>query len=993
MGAGREAQVRLRLLGADRGVRGKGGQPLPGRINYLKGADPAAWRTGLSAYRTVSYPRIYPGIDLVYHGRQGMLEYDFQVAPGADPGRIRLSAGGGEPPRLRSDGALCIRTPLGEVVQRPPVAYQPGGGTPKPVDVRYVVNRTTAGEAHVSFRLGAYDRSAPLVIDPVLVYSHYLGGNGADTGQGVVLDPDGNAYVIGTTTSTDLVPRAGVQAERGGAADIFVMKLDPTGEKLIYATYLGGSSQDTGAGIALDAYRRAYFTGSTASRDFPVSPRSRPFGAELRGDRDAFVCRLSTDGSRLEYSFFYGGDRSDAGTGIGLDGAGNPHVSGYTESPDLLESPLKPELTSHQPRLNGARDGFAVRFDRDADRVTYATYLGAGGIDAASAIAVSSGGDAYVAINSGETRGTRTPKTGTGGSQDIRVVRLSPSGVSTYETLIGSSAYDEARAIALGKGEIVYLAGFTQSARFPENVPTGINPGPEPDDAFLCRLYPSGSKDTTVGRFVMSGNDHINALAVDGLGYVYLAGDTTSDTFSQEHSLHSYRGGTDAFVARVPAEETALSYSTLLGGSGEDSAHAIAVDKLGHAVVTGSTTSLDFPTAGAAPRPPGQDQEAFVTRLPVLQAGPEAPRELMAAQTTYASIDLTWIDQSNDEDGFEVERRSVSGNEPGPFQQLAKLPPNTARYSDTRLVSGTKYEYRVRALNSHGVSAYSLSKPLVAQTLPAPTGLIVGRDGGDPLLKWRYESDDEESFEVQRKSLDDTSGFVKVGTAPKSSEPEVMYRDKGAGTGPFLYRVRAVGSHGPSEFSNLASGPLQPASQTVTEVTFREIQEASVEVHWLAVGGDKLGYEVWRKQAATDPAVRVALVDSGTLSFPDKQLLPDTEYRYQVIILGPDGKRGATPRDAVVKTSVLIPPSNLQVTGTAVKARLRWINNSKAAALYEVERKQAGETMFSLIARLAPNRNSFEDRTVANTDYEYRVRAIRGDKPSVFSNTFHYKSP
>jgi photosystem II stability/assembly factor-like uncharacterized protein len=321
------AVLRMKLSGARRAARVSGEGQSDGRVNYLIGDDPAKWRTNVATYSAVRYAEVYPGVDLVYYGSQQQLEYDFHIAPHADPRQIKIRFEGATEVKIDADGQLLLRAGANFVTQRKPVVYQLIGGARHEVAGRYAVN----ARREVGFKLGAYDHSLPLVIDPVLSYATYLGGSSTDQANGVAIDSAGNAYIVGQTNSTNFPVAGALQPTRGGTfRDVFVTKLNPTGTALVYSTYLGGSSSELGYGIAVDSAGNAYVTGYTFSADFPHTAGA--YQQSKVGDNDAFVAKLNASGNALVYSTFLGGNNTEAGYGIGVDAAGNAYVAGATYS-------------------------------------------------------------------------------------------------------------------------------------------------------------------------------------------------------------------------------------------------------------------------------------------------------------------------------------------------------------------------------------------------------------------------------------------------------------------------------------------------------------------------------------------------------------------------------------------------------------------------------------------------------------------------------------
>ncbi len=342
--------LRMRLVGANPAPQISGREVLPGKVNYLKGQDPAHWHTEIPTYAKVAYAQVYPGIDLVYYGNQRQLEYDFVLAPGADPHTPTLSFEGADRLEIDTRGELVLHTAGGDLRMHKPLIYQEVEGVRQPIAGGYV----RKNERQVGVEIAGYDRARPLVIDPVLVYSTYLGGNGFDGGIGIAVDDSGQAYVTGATTSTDFPTRNPLQpALRGGFQDAFVTKLNRAGSKLVYSTYLGGTDDENTTATAEDRFGQAYVTGFTQSTDFPTQDPLQP--ALSGGFADAFVAKLNRTGSKLVYTTYLGGTGDDFGRGIAVDPSGHAYVTGDTNSTDFpTQDPL-------QPASGGDFDAFVTK--------------------------------------------------------------------------------------------------------------------------------------------------------------------------------------------------------------------------------------------------------------------------------------------------------------------------------------------------------------------------------------------------------------------------------------------------------------------------------------------------------------------------------------------------------------------------------------------------------------------------------------------------------
>jgi uncharacterized repeat protein (TIGR01451 family) len=580
------AVLRMKLLGANRAATMVGLDLLPGKTNYFIGNDPKKWRRGVAEYARVEYRGVYPGISLVYYGNQGQLEHDFVVAPGAGPRKIRLGFEGARKLRLDANGNLVLTTGEGEVTLRAPLIYQEVDGVRRPVGGQYVLK----GKRRVGFEVDHYDRLRPLVIDPVLVYSTYLGGNGNDLGNGIAVDASGSAYVTGYTIATDF-PTMGANQMDQASYDAFVTKLDPSGASLVYSTYLGGNSNDYGLGIAVDTSGSAYVTGSTDSTDFPT------IGAYQtdQGTTDAFVTKLDPSGASLAYSTYLGGNGDDLGDGIAVDASGSAYVTGYTLSPNF------PTVGAYQTaQASHFHDVFVTKLDPSGASLAYSTYLGGSDSEFGYGIAVDASASAYV---TGYTGSTDFPTMGAyqtdKGGPDVFVTKLSPSGASLgYSTYLGGDSDDLGYGIAVDASGSAYVTGYTQSADFPTIGAYQTNQAFT--DVFVTKLDPSGASLAYSTYLGGNGDDLGNGIAVDASRSAYVTGYTDSTDFPAVGAYQTGQALGDVFVTKLDPSGASLTYSTYLGGKGTDVGNGIAVDASGDAYVTGYTNSAPFPTTPGA---------------------------------------------------------------------------------------------------------------------------------------------------------------------------------------------------------------------------------------------------------------------------------------------------------------------------------------------------------------------------------------------------------
>jgi len=644
--------VKMEFLGAAANPKISGESPLSGKVNYFVGNDKSKWMANVPTYGKVRYEGVYPGIDLVHYGTQdGQLEYDFVVAPGANPDRISLGISGGKL-TLDADGSLVLIAPVedGDVKQVAPEVqvvrwgkpriYQEIGGRRVSVEGGYKMKRPLMnGPQVVSFQIAAYDRSRPLIIDP-LVYSTYLGGQDGDSGQDIAVDASGAAYVTGWTTSPDFPvlgaydPYCGTDIDHTcnwgnpnggiGVSDIFVTKISATGNAILYSTFLGGSGGDYGYGIAVDSTGAAYVTGSTASPDFPTTSGaydSTYNSATSSGTNDAFVAKISAAGSSLVYSTYLGssGDNlynngDDFGYGIAVDSAGNIYVTGETSFSDF------PTKSGADMTHNGWRDAFVTKISV-TNGLLYSTYLGGTHNDAGTGIAVNGAGEIYVA---GSTASPNFPTTsvaydkicgidGACHNADVFVTKISAAGSIVYSTYLGGSSDDELTSggnIVIDSVGAAYVTGYTGSFDFPATLgayDTTHNGG---YDVFVTKIAADG-KTLKYATYIGGYSDDYGAgIAVDAFGTAYVTGWTASPSFPTTSGAYdtTFNGGADAFVAKISAAGDALLSSTYLGGSSfnvcgydiHDQATGIVIDGAGAAYVVGSTCSLDFPTTPGA---------------------------------------------------------------------------------------------------------------------------------------------------------------------------------------------------------------------------------------------------------------------------------------------------------------------------------------------------------------------------------------------------------
>jgi hypothetical protein len=603
-----EAQpVHMELLGSQAARLGAAEERLSSVGRVYRGADPARWLTEIPLYGRVRYAQVYPGVDLLYQGRQDReIEFSFALAPGADPAAIRLRFGGVRRVWIDTRGRLALETPSGTLRYRRPVAYQESGGSRRLVAASY---RLSGGV--VGFRLGPYRREDRLVIDPVLSFSSLLGGTQFDAIYAAAGDSAGNTYLTGTTFSSDFpLGPGGVRSSRSNR-DVFITKIayGAGGASVVYTTILRSSGNDAGNGIAVDAAGNVFVAG-VAGAGFPVTSGAaqRTFG----GLQDAFIVRLDASGS-LAYSTYLGGGGSDTATGIALDYAGNAYVSGYTTSVQFPTTPGAPQTSFH-----GGTDAFLAKYSA-AGSLLYSTLLGGSGTDLARSVAVTPSGRPCIAgyTDSADLPVQNALQPVKAGQGDALVACLSPGGSTwDYVTYLGGRGPDDAYAIAESASGNAYVTGATYSDDFPVTAGAFQTVRRGDYDAYVVKLAPTGNArvySTLVGG---SGSDTGMALAVDFSGQVWGAGATSSLDLPVRNAWQAAnQGGLDGFVFRLSVDGKSLLDLSYLGGAADDQVSGLVIQGFGAVLVCGSSLSSDFPaTAGALPAP-AASYNGFFSRI------------------------------------------------------------------------------------------------------------------------------------------------------------------------------------------------------------------------------------------------------------------------------------------------------------------------------------------------------------------------------------------
>jgi chitodextrinase len=607
------AVVRMHMVGANSNAELAASDKLPGQTNYYIGNDPKKWQSGVSHYGRVTYKNIYPGIDMAFHGQQRQVEFDFIVAPGANPKPIELGLAGEHRLGRDASGNLLLSTSAGDLVLRKPVAYQDGDGHRQIVDATFVVN----SKSEVRFALGPYDHSRELVIDPALSYATYLGGGIEDEALAIAVDGSGSAYVAGQTNSLNFPSPGGTVSSLGGF-DAFVTKLSPSGSSLVYTTLLGGTGNDVALGIAVNS-TGAYVTGNTDSPGFPLLVT-----IGTRALQDVFVVKLDSTGNPVQRTII-AGTGNDYGNAIAVDSLGNTYIGGVTDSTDF---PTKLPL---QPASAGLHDGFVAELSADGTALVYSTYLGGSGDDQVSGIALDGANNAYVSgiTNSGDFHHTTGAfQTSLAGVQNGFVSEVKADGSALlYSTFLGGSGTDAAHAIAVDSAGEAYVTGSTDSSDFPTlSAAQGTLKGAT--DVFITKVKADGSGLLFSTYYGGTLDESGTGIALDAFNDVYVTGRTLSGDFPVSGAplgQIGLSGTSDAFIAEL-SNTGFVVYSSYLGGTGNENSlgglttqpaiGGIAVDSTSNAYFAGATDSADFPvTASAFQNTYATNTDAFVAKV------------------------------------------------------------------------------------------------------------------------------------------------------------------------------------------------------------------------------------------------------------------------------------------------------------------------------------------------------------------------------------------
>jgi len=972
--------LRMKLDGANPQPRVSGAAKLPGISNYLIG-DQKNWRSEIPTFGRVQYQAVYPGVDMVCYGKQRQVEYDFIVAPGADPKQIRLAFTGAKSVSVDAAGDLLLRLPGGVVRQHRPVVYQTVNGARKEVAGKYVLLPSKkAGARKVGFELAAYDASRPLVIDPIISYSTFLGGSGDDQGNAVAVDAFGNTYVTGSTVSANYPLVGPIPVDpfftRGTSLDVFITKINAAGTAILYSSVLGGSYHEVGLGVAVDVAGKAYITGYTTSfratakfdkidlAPYPVfnqiQPNVIPDAREVdengnvtvtplpspaggRGDQDAFLSIMSPTGATTVLSTYLGGGSGDIGNAIAVDRNGAVYITGTTISADDTGTPAYEGFfgTSGsviQGQLNGGvgtgvEDAFAIKINPALQQVAWATYLGGSFVDFGTGIAVDfNTSEVYLTGTTGSTNfpgaaGSSIQPTFGGGANrfggDAYVSKIDGTGSRlVYSSYLGGAAHDHGTAVAVDEAGNAYVTGSTVSTNFPifqpkQNNLAGLR------DAFVTEVNPTGT-GLVYSTYLGGSRDDVGlGIQTNGFQNAYVTGFTLSPDFPTQLPIQSFNNGADssngdAFLVRYATNGVDYIYSTYLGGSAFEQGNGIDVDASGNAYIIGFTSSTDLPLVSALQGQNLGGNQGFDAFLAKVSSAPAPPTNLRATPTSSTEVLVTFLDNSSDESRFEIERRTAGTD----FVKIGEVGANVTRFTDVGLTPGATYIYRVRVVNNTNDAAFSntATSTLPLTPVAAPSGLTAQVVSPSLVrLTWVDNGSTEAKFEIERRI--GNGGFVKIAEVAANT---TTFDDRNLPSNTtFTYRVRAIGAdNSASAFTDEAtvSTPLNPPAAPNGLQAAAE-SSTTVRIVFTDRSDNESNFRLERSLDGVTFTPLATIPGNSTsntpVEFTDTGLAPLTRYVYRIQATNADGTSTfSTVASAITNPELPAAPSDLTVSVT-----------------------------------------------------------------------------
>ncbi len=981
--------VRLQFEGAAPNAPVSGEDMLPGQAHYFIGSDSSHWHSGVRTYGRVRASNVYAGVDAVYYGADGNLEYDFVVAPHADPAQIRFAITGGESVSVDESGDLVIKTPAGELRQRAPRLYQETDSGRIPVGGSFRM----LGAGRVGIAVGGYDPRRPLVIDPVIDFATSLGGTLDEFPGGIAADAAGSPIVVTTSASLDFPATPVLFGEFNLAqADVTVTKLDSSGQIVLFSAYVGGSDYEAARAVSVGPDGGIIVVGYTASRDFPFIEGIQAVNGGPPVTGDGFVFRLNARGSALTYGTYLGGTSEDDITGAALGADGSIVVCGTTQSSNF---PVQMPLFGY----SGSTDAFVARLAPGEGALVFSTFLGGSLGDSASAVSVDSGGS-IICVGTTDAsfedlaNATVIPfpvvdasQPLFGGGIDVFALKLSGDGqLLLYSTPLGGRADEFSYALSVDASGAATVVGSTASSDFPVA-------GPAPDayaggatDAFVTRLNPTGHP--VFSRMLGgSGSDVLSSVVALPNGDVGVAGWTDSTNLPVVNEIQSVLGGNaDGLIASLGAADGALHVSSYFGGPSSESFSSLTVDRAG-GILAMMATNGPIPGLGTIPQfGPGGGVDVLVVRL-FLQNGvapPAAASGLTATPGVPLRISLAWTDPGAVETAFAIERRDGPA---APWIQIFLAPPDTVAFDDFAVSAASTYTYRVRTIagpdrsvpsNEASATTAASSGPPAAPSFAAAVAVA----GPHVVVGWSDSSNDETGFEVERR-LEPAGAWTPVGSVGAGV---TSLRDTSPPTPATLgYRARAVNGFGPSAWSNIATvatvDPPMPPPAAPTVSQNGTGGPGTVFVFWTEALGTVSGYRVERR-VGSDPTWRLVRTrDQYMTSMTDRDIVRDETYHYRILTVNSAGVSAPTPESSITVVPPNPPLNLVAESPLSTQVLLNWNAPVGFANGYFVERRVGPVGPFDRVSPVTGARFYGDVSASPGTTYTYRVRSLFGTNP------------
>jgi Abnormal spindle-like microcephaly-assoc'd, ASPM-SPD-2-Hydin/Beta-propeller repeat len=617
----------FKLVGAKANPEVVGENLMPTKLNYFIGNDRTKWRKNVATYGQVRYKNVYPGIDLVYYGNQHQMEYDFDVAPGADASKIQFDIQGADNLSINTNGDLVLKKGAGELHFQAPIVYQQSQGKRTQVGGSYAVSGTN----RVAFNVAAHDNTKPLVIDPVLAYSTFLGGSSYDQASGIAIDSTGNAFVTGATQSPDF-PLATLGSLTAGQNLLFLAKLDVSGTTLLWADYICGTSgNDNAQAVATDSQGNAYITGNANSSDFPTV---NPFQAALSGGGDAFLTKVSPDGSTLVYSTYLGGSNWDYATGVAVDSTGAASIAGYTSSLNFpVANAFQPTAPTTQYNYEFS---FVSKFSADGSSLVFSTYLagsqtncyyGCNPYSEINGIALDPNGNVYVAgqtdtldfpVSEGAYQATNPTTNNNYDANTSFVSSFTPSGGLNYSTYYGGSNYAYIYGIAVDANGSAYVTGNAPAdGSFPVTNTTICDPSSANcSSAFVTKLTPDGTGVVYSTFLGPNNNTQGQKIKLDTNGDIFVLAYSGNGSYILTNPIETFNNNGGVMIDEIDPNGATELFSTFLGGNNGAQPTDFAVDSNSSVYVTGVTNSNDFPVLQSAFQSQnGGQADVFISKI------------------------------------------------------------------------------------------------------------------------------------------------------------------------------------------------------------------------------------------------------------------------------------------------------------------------------------------------------------------------------------------